>query len=212
MTVRIFALRSLFIGLLAVGCSIAVQGCDETLPPRIEPERFLKASLYVQPNSIVNVFIDSATTGFPITINGSSGSINVSLKSYYNEVLEERPSINAKVDVWLTSDPSIRTTVLFSEANVDYPYIEPNGLLTLLPGDSVSMSKQWHHIADVGRAFWNYVQLRGRIDGTGRFFYESAPVRYTAVGTVQVFENVPAERTAPYEFELVYHIYVRYPP
>lgn len=205
-------LCQLFHLLIVVGCFFSVQGCDEALPPRIEPERFLKASLFVQPNSIVNVFIDSAVTGFPITINGTAGSINVSLKSFYNEVLEGRPYIKATVDVWLTSDPTIRTSVLFGEANVEYPYIDPNGLLTLLPGDSVSMTKQWHHIADVGRAFWNYVQLRGRVDGTNRFYYESAPVRYTAVATVQVFENVPAERTEPYEFELVYHVYVRFPP
>ncbi len=204
--------RQFFHALLVVGCSCIVQGCDESLPPRIKPERFLKASLFVRPNSIVNVFIDSAVAGFPITINGASGSINVSLKNFYNEVLEARPSINAKVDVWLTSEPTIHTSVLFGEADVEYPYIEPGGLLTVLPGDSVSMTKQWHHIADVGRAFWNYVQLRGRVDGTGRFYYESAPVRYTATATVQAFENVPAERTGPYEFELVYHVYVRFPP
>ncbi len=198
--------------LLVAGCCFAVHGCDESLPPRNEPERFLKASLFVQPNSVVNVFIDSAMTGFPITINGTAGSINVSLKSFYNEVLEARPAVNGKVDVWLTSEPTIRTSVLFGEADVDHPYIEPNGFLTLLPGDSVSMTKQWHHIADVGRGFWNYVQLRGRVDGTQRFYYESAPVRYTAVATVQVFDNVPAERTEPYEFELVYHVYVRFPP
>jgi hypothetical protein len=186
--------------------------CDESLPPRIEPARFLKASLRVQPNSVVNVFIDSNAAGYPITINGSSGSLELSVKSFFNEVLEERPFINATVDLWLTAQPTIRTRVQFTEVNVDYPYIEPGGYLTIVPGDSVSMSKQWSHIADVGRGFWNYVQLRGRVDGNNQFYFESSPVRFTAQASVQIFENVPAERTEPYEFSLVYNIYVRYPP
>lgn len=191
---------------------LAFTSCDESLPPRIEPERFLKASVYVAPNSVVNVFIDSNASGFPITINGSSGSLGLVLKSFFNEVLEDKPFIKGEIDVWLTSQPTIRTSVLLTEINVDYPYIEPGGFLTLLPGDSVSMSKQWNHIADVGRGFWNFVQLRGRVDGTGRFYFESAPVRFTATASMQIYENVPAEKTAAYEFELIYHVYVRYPP
>lgn len=186
--------------------------CDETLPPRIEPTDFLSASVRMQPNSIVNVFIDSNAVGYPITINGSPGSIELVVKSFFNEVLEERPFIKADVDVWLTSQPTVKTRVEFTEVNVDYPYIEPGGFLTLVPGDSVGMSKQWSHIADVGRGFWNYVQLRGRVDGSNRFYFESSPVRFTATASVQIFENVPAERTEPYEFSLVYHVYVRYPP
>lgn len=184
--------------------------CDETLPARIEPAKFLKASMYVRPGAFVEVFIDSNAPGHPITIVGGTGTLGLSLKSYYNEVLEERPLINGTVDVWLTAQPTVRTKVVFTEVNVDYPYIEPGGFLTLVPGDSVSMSKQWHHIADNGRGFWNFVQLRGRFDG--RFYFESAPVRFTAVATVQTFENVPAEKTEPYEFSLIYKVYVRYPP
>ncbi len=186
--------------------------CDESLPVRVEPARFLKATLHVQPNSVVNVFIDSTIVGYPITINGSSGSLELSLRSFFNEVLEDRPSINGHIDLWLTSQPTIRTSVVLTEVNVDYPYIEPNGFLTIVPGDSVTMSKQWSHVADNARGFWNYVQLRGRVDGTQRFYFESAPVRFTAVATFQAFENVPAEKTEAYEFSLVYNIYVRYPP
>ena len=192
--------------------SFVVMGCDEALPPRNEPAKFLKASVHVRPNSIVNVLIDSNIVNAPEVIRGSSGSLEISLKSFYNEVLEEKPYVKGKIDVWLTTQPSIRTSVEFTEANVDYPYIEPGGYLTLVPGDSVSMSKQWHHKADVGRGFWNYVQLRGRVDGSGRFYFESAPVRFTAVATMQAFENVPAEKSEPYEFELIYYIYVIYPP
>jgi hypothetical protein len=199
--------------LLLVGPLLfASSGCDETLPPRIEPGKFLKASLHVKPNSVVNVFIDSNAVSIPITINGPSGSLELSLKSLFNEVLEEKPFISGTADVWLTSQPTVRTKVIFTEVNVEYPYIEPNGYLTMVPGDSLAMAKQWTHIADNGRGFWNFVQLRNRVDGTGRFYFESAPVRFTAVATVQAFENVPAEKTEPYEFSLVYNIYVRYPP
>lgn len=190
--------------------SFFMMSCDEALPPRIEPAKFLKASIHVQPNAFVEVFIDSNAPGAPITIVGGTGTFGLSLKSYYNEVLEEKPLINATVDVRLTAQPTVRTKVLFTEVNVDYPYIEPGGYLTLIPGDSVAMSKQWHHIADNGRGFWNFVQLRGKFDG--RFYFESAPVRYTATATVQTFENVPAEKTEPYEFSLIYKVYVRYPP
>lgn len=186
--------------------------CDEALPVRVEPAKFLKAWVRVQPNAIVNVFIDSTLAGYPITINGSSGSLELALRSFFNEVLEDRPFIKGKIDLWLTSQPTVRTSVTFTEVNVDYPYIEPNGYLTIVPGDSVTMSKQWGHVADNGRGFWNYVQLRGRVDGSQRFYFESAPVRFTAVATVQAYENVPAEKTDAYEFSLVYNIYVRYPP
>ncbi len=35
--------------------SLLALSCDEALPPRIEPAKFLKASIRVQPNSVVNV-------------------------------------------------------------------------------------------------------------------------------------------------------------
>lgn len=195
--------------ILALFALLALR-CDEALPPRVEPARFLKARVQVPPNAVVEVFIDSNAPGAPITITGGTGTMGLTLKSYYNEVLEGRPQFNGNVEVWLTSQPTVRTRVQLTDVNVDYPYIEPGGFLTLVPGDSILMTKQWHHIADNGRGFWNYVQLRGRFDG--RFFFESAPVRYTATATVQAFENVPAEKTDPYEFSLIYKVYVRYPP
>jgi hypothetical protein len=202
--------RKTILRIAAIAFSVASLSCDETLPPRIEPARFLKAAIHVQPNSFVEVFIDSMAPGQPITIVGSSGKLELSLKSFFNEVLQEKPFISGNLDVWLTSQPTVRTKVVFTEVNVDYPYIEPGGYLTLVPGDSVLMTKQWHHIADNGRGFWNFVQLRGKFDG--RFYFESAPVRYTAVATIRTFENVPAEKTEPYEFALIYKVYVRYPP
>jgi hypothetical protein len=200
-----------YVVLVALIVAGTFPSCEETLPQRIEPARFLKASLHVQPNSIVEVFIDSVAPSYPITVTNSSGKIELRLRSFFNEVLEETPSFRGDVDVWLTSQPTVRTKIQLTEVDVDYPYIEPGGLLSVIPGDSVTMSKQWHHIADNGRGFWNFVQLRGRSAGRG-FYFESAPVRYSAVATMRVFENVPAERTETYEFELVYHVYVRYPP
>jgi hypothetical protein len=187
-------------------------GCDETLPPRDEPQRFLAAALRVN-SSPVRIDIDSSglppfgIPPYPERASGLGGSLGIVLVSHYSEVLQEFVEIRGTIDVWLAERPDVRTTITLSVADVDYPVFDPDGVLTLEPGDSVHAERQWSHIADNRFAFFRYVPLVRRQD-----YYESAPVRLNAAGTFQVFENVPAERTEVMEFELVYRIYVVYPP
>lgn len=198
--------------------SVCSLSCDETLPPREEPKKFLKASLNAKP-LIVRMDVDSSgqlpygVPPYPERVSGTNGSLELSLVSYYNEVLQDEVQIRGTIDVWLAERPDVRTTVTITEADVDYPVFDPDGLLTLVPGDSVHSARQWSHIASNGRAFYRYGPLRLSFDpATRRGYYESAPVRLNASGTFQVFKNVQAEKTEVFEFELVYRLYVIWPP
>jgi hypothetical protein len=150
---------------------------------------------------------------YPERVSGTNGSLELSLVSYYNEVLQDEVQIRGTIDVWLAERPDVRTTVTITEADVDYPVFDPDGLLTLVPGDSVHSARQWSHIASNGRAFYRYGPLRPSFDPAARrFYYESAPVRFNASATFQVFKNVQPEKTEVFEFELVYRLYVILPP
>ena len=208
-------LRKLLIGFAFA--ALWLIGCDETLPTREEPKKFLKASLNVQPLE-VRVDIDSSgqlpygVPPYPERVSGFNGSLELTLVSYYNEVLQDNAHVRGTIDVWLESRPDVRATVSLTEVDVDYPVFDPDGLLTLTPGDSIHLARQWSHIASNGRSFFRYGPLRTKVDASGRWYYESAPMRFNAQATLQVFEKVPAEQTAVYAFELVYRIYVILPP
>ncbi len=206
-------LRAAGLGIANFTMMLSSLSCDETLPAREEPQKFLSAALNVQP-LIVRVDIDSnAQPPYPEVVSGTNGSLQLSLISYYNEVLQDQAEVHGTIDVWLADRPDVRTTVTMTVAEVDYPVFDPDGILTLIPGDSVHLAKQWSHIADNRQAFFRYGPLgRGFDPGSGRSYYESAPVRYNAQATLQVFQNVQAEKTPIYEFSLVYRIFVRYPP
>lgn len=197
----------------AMVCVISLCGCEESLPVREEPQRFLKASLYVEPLP-VRLDVDSAASPpFLERITGTNGSFQLSLVSFYNEVLQENAEVRGTVEVWLADRPDVRTTVNMTVADVDYPVFDPDGILTLVPGDSVHAARQWSHVADNGQAFLRYVPLHGGVDPVaGRSYYETGPVRFNAQATFQVFQNVQPEKTGIYEFSLVYRLYVRYPP
>ena len=214
-THRLFALSLQVTGVLLL--VLSALSCDEALPARDEPKKFLKAALRVQ-QLPVRVDIDSSgqlpygVPPYPERVSGFGGSLELLLTSFYNEVLQDQAEVRGTIDVWLESRPDVRTTVTLTDADVDYPVFDPDGLLTLVPGDSVHLAKQWAHRGDNGKAFFRYVPLRTRVDATGRWYYESAPVRFNAQGTLQVFKNVQAEKTDVYEFELIYRIYVVLPP
>jgi hypothetical protein len=187
--------------------------CDEALPTREEPRKFLKASLNVRP-LVVHVVVDSsAGPQYPERVSGTNGSLELSLVSYYGEVLQDHARIQGTIDVWMASRPEVRATVTIDEADVDYPVFDPDGVLTLIPGDSVHAAKQWNHLATNGRGFYRYGPMTPGYDPIERrSFYQSAPIRFNASATFQVFENVQAEKTEVYEFSLIYRLYVIYPP
>lgn len=187
--------------------------CDESLPARQEPQNFLDAWLGIK-SGPVSVNIDSTRLPYPETIADDNGSFILSIMNSFDETLQGAAHVEGKIDIWLEADPTKRTQIEATIANVILPrLLLPGADLTLDPFDSVQVVKQWDHHTSAGPPFWKFVRLHNAYDPvTQRQYIESAPVPLVAQGSFQVFENVPPVKTKETRFQIVYRLFIRYPP
>jgi len=178
--------------------TLGILGCEESLPPREEPSRFLEADLNAF--SGVVVFRDS----IPVT---NAGSFFLTLKNIYDDVLQEEAFVQATINVALMDEPDQRAVVRADQNNLLNYWILRFNMVTLEPGTEAQFLKQWNHRTVDGIPFWEYVRLTQKFTDRGEPYLESEPMNFVAQGKVQIFKNVPPEPTRQIEFTLTYHIF-----
>ena len=184
--------------LVALAVSVVSLSCEETLPLREEPTRFLEADM-------------AALTGVVIFRNDVAvtvaGSFFLTVKNLHDEVLQERALVEADIDVAMRNTPTNRVVVHADKDDLVNSWILQANKITLAPDMAVQLIKQWDHRTVNGIPFWEYVRLTQKFTAHGEPYLESEPVNFVAKAEVQVFENVPREKTRQIEFSLIYNIF-----
>jgi len=199
---RTFRTFLAFVGLMCLRC-------DELLPPRDEPQRFLQGGLSFEPGIVVVTCFHQFET---IIVRNANGASKLVLRNLYDDVLQGEPRILGSINIWLKDKPTEMSLVQLDRSNITNFYLPPGGLLTLRPGDTVALSKQWSHNTLAGKPCFQFASLAVRFDDSGELYWESSPVDFIAKGALQVFQDVQAEQMEQIEFSLVYHIYPVEPP
>jgi hypothetical protein len=174
-------------------------GCDESLPPRNDPEQVLQTSFQVVfPGTVV--IRDSIPAGMP-------GAFSSSVKNVYREVLQDTQRVRLDVEVWLKDQPAARATIHATANDLVSPWLVRGSLLTLGIDTAAVVQKQWSHRTDAGVPFWNYADMFPGVTMGGESYCESASLRFVARATVQAFKNVQPTRLPEFEYDQVYRVF-----
>ncbi len=172
--------------------------CDEVLPPREQPQKFIDMTLDVSPKEY-------------ITIDPSKGwqelSFILTLRNAYDEVLEDTAHIRGSVDIWFQGDRSVHASVKGGEPELIGGTVPRNGILTLRPDSAVVMKLDWNHFTDRNLLVWWYVQRKDTVDNVGRTFFRTEPVVLFVKASLQVFKNVQALTATAARVATVYRVY-----
>lgn len=178
--------------------ALLVSTCEESLPPRNEPQRFLQAN-YSVATGVVEIR-DSAAVGL-------GGAFTISVKNIYVEVLQDSEYARADIDVWLRDFSEQQGKVVSTKRELTDPSLVSGGQLTLRPNVTATFLKQWEHRTIGGRRFWDFVRLTLKSTPLGEPYLESDPVNFVATGRVQLFKTKGPERLPQIQFALVYRIF-----
>jgi len=181
--------------LLMVGMTI---GCEESLPPRIQPEQFLAATLGVR-DTVVTIDGGVATSG--------SGAFFLGLTNLYEDVLDGPARVVGRVEVWFRDNPSQRTTVVAGVLDVLNSGIIVGNTATLRVDSTMRMFKQWSHKTDSNIPFWEFVRMSPMVTPGGVPYCQSEPVHMVARASIQLFEHTAPELTGEIHFVLVYKVF-----
>ncbi len=186
-----------FLGIILSG--LLFVSCDESLPPRNEPTKFLEASYFVTSGAVE--VRDSTPTGLV-------GAISVSVKNVYDEVLQSEEFAQAELDVWMLDAPGRRGKVVATSRNLTDQSLVSGRQLTLRPNVTALFLKQWEHATVEGKHFWEFVNSHFVAVPNSNGYWESAPVRLVASGRVQLFKDRAPELLPQIQFTLIYRVWL----
>lgn len=182
-----------FIGILAAGFGLSSFACDESLPPRNNPDVVLIPSMRITAG-VVTVDILGNTNG---------GNVAIRAVNVYNEALSEKQNIRGIVALRLKG---LTQTMLYTSSDLQNTRVLSGNTLTILPKDSVVLLRLWDHITDMDVPFWSVLSFTEKTTTNGRVYYESDTAWIQITATLQVFERVPAMQVPGMTIPIVYRM------
>ena len=181
--------------------SFLLGGCEEMLPPRIEPSDVLATDLEV-PSAAITVRL-----GLGNVAGGGSAFAHIRVQNRHDEVLEDSAFVNGIIYARLRDDPKVSFTVLVGEGNVAGPVQVRGGRITLEPLDVFRLRVILPYTTDDGLYHWNHVGRSWLTDANGDRYFRSDPIHFLADASIQIFEKVQSKKTRQVSFSLVYNVY-----
>ncbi|MEO8168074.1 MAG: hypothetical protein ABI623_07500 [bacterium] len=179
--------------------SFSVSSCDELLPPREEPNQFLRASYSV---------VGGAVEVRDSTPVGLIGGFIVSVKNIYNEVLQDQEFARADIDVWMRDLPEQRGKAVAVRRDLTDQSLLIGGQLTLRPNIVATFLNQWGHETTAGKHFWEFVSSHFVAVPFTNGYWESDSVRLVASCKVQLFKTRAPVRLPQIQFTVVYRVWM----
>lgn len=178
--------------------AVAGISCDESLPPRVDPEVVLVPSMALS-GDVVTVDRGSVAKG---------GTIVLSVRNVYDEVLSEKALIKGVVTLSLREFPDSGRTLLFGPTDLLTQGLVVGNTLTLRVQQVAELVQPWDHKTPGGTPFWALgLHFFQRTTDKGEIYFESQPVHLVVHASVQLFERVQAQKLEPREFTITYQLW-----
>lgn len=174
--------------------------CEESLPPHQQPPVALRASLRVLlfgPNVPIQ-------NGAP---TGTGGGFEIQVTNVYVEVLQDSATVGATLEISLKDRPEIRAVVHADAGDLTTGEMVSGNIMTLEPGSTAILLKQWGHRTQDSIPFWDYVPTHPAFTAGGVPYCQSDTVRYVVQGSVRLFKYAPPLILSTQEFSLTYQIF-----
>jgi len=191
--------------LSALAVALLWAGCEESLPPRVDPPEVLHPDVRMVGNTI-------SLTGYDNDTLFTGGNVRLSVTNVYDEVLSEDALIRATVTLYLKGYPdSVRTLRLGLDDLVSPPgFYGP--VLTIGVHERVELLAVWDQRTDNGTPFWTFPRYHEALDSKGRTYYQSDTIPMVVTTSMQVFERVQSLEIVRRELPVVYELYFLEPP
>jgi hypothetical protein len=191
--------------LSALAVAALLAGCDESLPPRVDPPEVLHPDVQMVGKTISLIGHDQDTLF-------TGGNVRLSMTNVHDEVLSEDARIRATVTMYLKGTPdSVRTLHLGLDDLVAPPgFYGP--VLTIGVQERVELLAVWDQRTDNGTPFWTFPRYHEAFDSKGRTYYQSDTISMVVTTSMQVFERVQPLEIVQRELPVVYELYFIDPP
>lgn len=190
---------------VSVGLSLfAGAGCDESLPPRDDPQNVLAVSLSGEPGTVALQEDLSMFSQIP-------GGFTVGLTNLHDEVLQAREDISIDITFSVQGSAHIGGTA-HGDRNQLLNFMMMQGdLLTIEPESTATFFIQWDH--GDGRLWESSGLTFHRIEGNpiDITWFKSGLLEVVASGTARFFENIAPVELPGARMEIDYAIFVADP-
>jgi len=204
--VLVFSLKS-----RALILAFVLLGCEESLPLRVEPEKVVVSSMNI--NSETYFFKGPWppwSRGKTYDV-GSPLLIAFTIKNVYDDVLQDSLYVRGSFTLGIASAGDNREVTMEFTNGIVYPPTQ-NGLLTIEPGDSATVTTTWDHYIREGEPVWFEEWFEKRMHFVGKDPIEECwtasteTMPFVGSGSIQVFKYVQPQEVGPVTFALVYKL------
>jgi hypothetical protein len=178
---------------IAIILALSNIACDESLPPRNNPDTVLVPSMTVTAG-VVSIDLYGNTTG---------GNIALRAVNVYDEALSEKEKIRGIVALRLKG---LTQTIIYASSDLQTPRMLSGTTLTILPKETIVLLRPWDHITDNDTPFWSVLTFTKKTTTNGQVYYESETAWVQVTATLQLFDRVPAMRVPPMVVPIVYRM------
>ena len=179
---------------------LSLCACTESLPPPQQPPVVLSGSLQMLLFGPSIPIRNGAPTG-------TAGGFEIRVTNIYDEVLQDSATVEATIDISLKDRPDIRTVVNADVGNLTTWEMLAGDILTIEPGSTAILLKQWTHRTQDGIPFWEYVPTFTAFTTGGVPYCQSDSVRYLVRGSVRLFKYAPSVLFPPQEISVTYQVF-----
>ncbi len=191
-----------------------VIGCNEALPPYINPPQPFSAIMYhYPPYKVIDtllIFEDHYYEPPRISYLDSTILFRIGAVHQYEEVLQDEANISGYLEIYDVAQPERIARVQIDNRNAQSPYIS-NGIITLAKGDTFWLSVSWN-----GKFPNKVFPVDGKryreLPGTGGSLADYEIITFKAKSYIQLFRKVGGVFTNESEFKVVFRAIMRWPP
>ncbi len=183
--------------------ALTLWSCDESLPPRVDPEVVLVPSMALSGN-IIRVEEGTVTSG---------GNLVLSMRNVYDEVLSENSLLRANVILRLREYPDSVRTLVYGYSDLLTQGVLVGKTLTLAVQGTAEFVQPWDHRTPAGTAWWELgMHYHTLYTDKGERYYQSDSLHLIVNASLQIFERVQAAKLPPHEFVIIYQLWRMTPP
>lgn len=159
--------------LIAAAAALLI-ACEESLPPRVEPDNPL-----VLTKIIANQGIYQA---------GPHMVFVLEISNLYEETFQEKVTVNGKITVWWKKRPEIRKVLDISNNHFVPPTRLTGSVLTLDPGERCALKIYWYLQLDDGSSLLDLLDYSGAVPAGG--LIQSKPESFAVEAEIKLFDQL----------------------